>query len=130
MTVESVFTNIHGREAEVFFVLLLTSGKYSFLPELYEIFGKDSTIKFLELFAGMTVEVPSVKRLSSLARDTKVYTRVKNANPSHRATVIKSLAREFSTDEKRIRLIYDRTRTFLEGSLGFKLVKRRGHGKA
>ncbi len=121
----AVFTNLHGREVEVFYVLLLGSGKYSFLPDLYEIFGRESTIKFLEIFAGCKLKVPTVDQLERIARNTKVYTSVELAHYKRRAIVIENLALEFDTDETGIRQIHQRTKTYLEENLGFKVKQPR-----
>ena len=63
MSAKSVLSHLNGRQVEAFYVLLVSSGDYTFLPELYDIFGRDTTIKFLDVFAGCKIEVPKVEKL-------------------------------------------------------------------
>ncbi len=110
---------------EAFYVLLVSSGSYTFLPELYDIFGRDETIKFLEIFQGCSLSVPKAEKLEKLARDVSIYTRVERAPTSaSRTVIIRRLAEEYELLEDRIRTIYAKTKVKLEDELGFKAVKK------
>ena len=54
-------------------VALLRAGKDTLLPEIYDIFGKDKLLKFLDIFSGATIRVPPRKVLEDSIRDTYVY---------------------------------------------------------
>lgn len=108
---------------EVFYALLVSSGKYTFLPELYDIFGREATIRFLEIFAGCRVKVPKLDKLETIARSTAIYVRVSQVSEKRKPSIIKALAEEYELTEDRIRSIYNRTKKHLEDDLGFKLTK-------
>lgn len=59
--------------ADLFLALLLRDGTLTYLPELYEVFGPEKLVDFLDIFAGATFEVPSTEVLSKIARDISVY---------------------------------------------------------
>lgn len=121
---ETVLTSLSGRQVDVFYLLLVTSGQYTFLPEIYDIFGKEATIKFLEVFAGCRLQIPSVSKLEVLARDTSIYVRIESATAAQRASVIHALADQYDLVEDRIRDIYAETKSKIENDLGFFAVKR------
>ena len=128
MSAERVLLHLSGRQVEIFYVLLVSSGKYTFLPELYDIFGREATIKFLELFSGCKLAVPKLEKLEKLSRNSVVYVRVEQASKRNKPAVIKDLAEEYEVTEDRIRSIYMKTKKKLEKDLGFKALKKR-HGK-
>ena len=109
---------------EVFYVLLVSSNKYTFLPEIYDIFGRETTIKFLELFAGCAIKVPRMEKLEKLARDTAIYVRIEQASPSQQAQLIHTLADEYDLTEDRVRRVYAATKVFLEDELGYRVIRR------
>lgn len=124
---EAVLSHLYGRQVEVFYALLVSSGRYTFLPELYDIFGREATIKFLEVFAGCRIKVPSIEKLENLARSTAIYVRIKQSKSKRRAMIVQMLAEEYELTEDRVRSIYNRTRLNLEENLGLKFVRGRKH---
>lgn len=104
----------------------MSCGSYTFLPELYDIFGREATIKFLDVFAGCKLRVPRLEKLEVLARDTSIYMRIENVSDRQKPAVIKSLAEEYESSEDRIRSYYASTKVKLEQEYGFKVrrVKR------
>ncbi len=113
---------------ETFYVLLVSSGRYTFLPELYDIFGREATINFLEIFSGCTLKVPSVQKLEKLARDVTVYTRIERAPGNQKSAIVKALATDYELTEDRIRSLYAKTKVKLEDELGFKALKKTKYG--
>ncbi len=103
----------------------MSSGKYTFLPEIYDIFGREGTIKFLELFAGCTVAVPPIETLQKLARNASVYIRLESSPPAQRAAIIRTIAEEYDLVEDRVRRVYEETKSLFEDTLGFKILCRR-----
>ncbi len=123
-SVYNILDSLKGRQIEVFYVLLVSSGKYTFLPELYDIFGKEATIKFLQIFAGCTFKVPSVKKLRLLARDTTIYVRLERANKAQHELIVKNLADDYNLGEDRVRVIYAKMKVHLEETLGFTALQK------
>lgn len=112
---------------EVFYALLVSSGDFTFLPELYDIFGREVTIRFLEIFAGCRIRVPKLDKLEALARSTAIYVRLEQVSVRQRQMVIKTLAEEYELTEDRVRTLYAKTKAKLEQELGFKVITRGNH---
>jgi len=117
--------DINGYAADVFYVLLLCSGQYDFLPELYEVLGKDLTLRVLDIFAGNKIKFPPVRELHRLAAEVHIYIRVKNATSKNRAQVIHDLSREYHLSTENVRLVYEKTKKLIEGELGMQVLHER-----
>lgn len=122
--VKVVLSHLSGRQVEIFYALLVSSGKYSFLPELYDIFGRDATMEFLEIFAGCKLKVPKVERLEELARAVAIYVRIDSAPSAQHASIVDTLAEEYELSKDRVRRIYANTKVKLEDEFGLKVIKR------
>lgn len=88
---------------DTLYLVLLDLGQQSLLPELLEVFGKETLIKFLDVFAGVTVQVPPAEEIKRAVRDTNIYVTLSQAQ--NRAEALKSLELEHSLDERSIRRI-------------------------
>lgn len=108
---------------EAFYVLLVRSGNYTFLPELYDIFGREATIDFLEIFAGCKLAVPKVEKLEKLAKEAVIYIRIEQSPRRRRFAVVKSLAEEYNTTEDRINKIYLKAKDKFD-ELGFSVIPK------
>ena len=124
MSVQAVLSSLSGRQVEAFYALLLSTGNYTFLPELYDVFGRETTIKFLEVFAGCRLSVPRVEQLEKLARDVAIYIRIDKASSDQQPIIIHTLAEEYELDETRVRAIYAKTKVKLEVELGLQIMPR------
>ena len=102
------------RYVDVLHVLLIHSGRYELLPELYEIFGRETLFRFLELFGGTTIKVPSETEIKKAARDVDIYCRITDAAADHRDEVITVLAREHDLTETWVRAIHDEMRKLMD----------------
>ena len=58
---------------DVFYLILLRICHRTLLPEILEAVGRENFIKFLDIFKGTTVRVPSAEVLHEAARDAIVY---------------------------------------------------------
>jgi len=62
-------------------LLLTIDSEYSLLPELYDIFGKEKLVEFLDVFGGTTISVPSRDKLIKYIDMIEVYSMIeKNPN--------------------------------------------------
>jgi hypothetical protein len=68
-----------GKHMDVFRLMLTLAGEKTVLPEILEVFGNDMTVKFLDIFAGVTIKVPSRDIITDAARDTDIYLTCKKA---------------------------------------------------
>lgn len=61
---------------QLLYLVLLSDDNSSILPELFDVFGEDLTLKFLDIFSGQTIVCPSKTKLSRMIRDIDMYIRV------------------------------------------------------
>ena len=58
---------------EVFIPVLLAWTRKTLIPELYEVFGPEQLMRYLDLFAGTRFEVPSRDVILKALRDAEIY---------------------------------------------------------
>jgi Mor family transcriptional regulator len=75
-----VWDDTIGRHVDVFYLALMEAAGDTLLPELYDIFGKEVTIKFLERFEGTQITVPSGDILKAAARKAAIYAALVDAD--------------------------------------------------
>lgn len=83
-------------------VMRLVSPK-SHIPEIYKVFGRDTSLQFLDTFAGMTIKVPAREVIEKCMRDVVIYMTLAKAPPSHKTRAIKSLTQRYGTSSGDIR---------------------------
>lgn len=69
----SIFDPVSGQSLDLIKVALLEFGIESHLPELFDIFGEDALLKFLDIFGGCTITIPSRHEVRDVIRDVRVY---------------------------------------------------------
>lgn len=69
----SIFDPVSGQTLDLIKVALLEFGLESHLPELYDIFGEESLLKFLDIFGGCTITIPSRHEVRDVIRDVRIY---------------------------------------------------------
>ncbi len=60
---------------DVFSAVLVDSAEATLMPEIYECLGHDKFMHFVELFGGMTIDVPSKGLFHNAARDAEMFMR-------------------------------------------------------
>jgi len=90
-------------------VALLRAGKDTLLPEIYDIFGREKLLKFLDIFAGTTVVVPTKKVLEDSIRDTYIYLGMEKAKAQRKVMtdVVRDLAIRYDIDNRKVHTIYE-----------------------
>ncbi len=97
-------------EAELFRVLLFEAAGVSHVRQLYEVFGADCLLKFFDLFAGVTLEVPSREKIERAIRDTRIFFLLNRAKVGYRSEQSRQLAREFDMSPHTVNDIFFRIR--------------------
>lgn len=113
--------DLNGHQASLFYIILLYTGKFNYLPDLYDAIGKEETIKLLDIFAGTKIEFPSEEELKKYTAEVDVYLRLKKVSSKRRPSLVRDLAREYVTSEDTIRNTYDRAAKVLERDLGIEV---------
>lgn len=101
---------------EIFRLALLRSSRDTLLPDIFEIFGIEHTMRFLDTFAGARITVPSKEVIARAVRDASIYYRtdVKKEKVSS-----EMLAREYNlSDGVIVRRILQEMRMLVESSNG------------
>lgn len=106
------------KHMDLFRLVLLQTGQYTLFPEMLEVFGQESVIKFLDIFGGITIRVPDRGVLERAVRDVDIYvTMAKCDNPE----VVGDLARKYEVDEGYVRELYLKVAS-LQEAIGAKLL--------
>jgi hypothetical protein len=71
-------------------------------------------LKFFDLFAGVTIEVPSREKIERAIRDTRIFFLMHRAGVGHRANQARELGKEFELSPHRVNAIYLRLRKRFE----------------
>ena len=109
-------------QIDILKLVLLYSDQFSLLPELYDVFGQEKLLKFLDTFSGTTVKVPPADVLERAVRDISIYLRLKKVTQEKKAGVIRSISSEMLLSETQIRQIYHDVSEIVEKRLGFKFL--------
>lgn len=72
-------------------------------PELFELFGEDLALEFIQIFGGTMMKVPSYKRVLELQRNIEIYEALCYAYSSD---TIKRLAQTYGVTEVWIKKLY------------------------
>ena len=102
-----------GELVEVFIPVLLAWTRKTLIPELYEVFGPEQLMRFLDLFAGTRFEVPSRDVILQALRDAEIYATL----AAHKDTV-RGLATKYRVEEHRVADAYDRVAALVRVTKG------------
>lgn len=92
-------------------VALMYEDKFGVLPELYEIFGQDALIKFLDVFAGRHIEVPPRDILERRIRDVRIWLELGRRDEPD---VTHALANEYGISTQAVREVYRTVSSYME----------------
>lgn len=97
---------VSGKFSSVLQLALLRTCPKSHILELFAIFGKDAFLKFLDLFEGKTLKVPSMEAIERAMKDVIIYSHLKNADPPSKPKLVKLLARKLGLTAGDVRVAY------------------------
>ena len=90
-------------------VLLLDyTGEESLLPEIYEVFGSDYFIKFMDVFAGKSFSIPLHNELEEAVMKADIFYRLNGIKSKDEYDQVQALSRRYEVNSERVRLIYNR----------------------
>lgn len=117
----SIFDPVSGQALDLIKVALLEFGLESHLPELYDIFGEDDLLKFLDIFGGCTIKVPSRYEVRDVIRDVRIYLELSRIPRSAegRQRVVNDLCTRYDLTGRSIYTIFGRMeRSFAKYRVG------------
>jgi hypothetical protein len=88
---------------DVFIPVMLAWTRKTLISELFEVFGTEHLMRFLDLFAGVRFEVPSRDLILTALRDADIYATL----AAHKDTV-RGLATKYGVEEHRVADSYAR----------------------
>lgn len=94
-----LFSERTGDYIDALYAVFVATDELQFFPEMLEIFGTDSVVKFLDIFAGQTIVVPPRDVLEVKIRDVTMWLEFNRQGE----TVIPSLARDHEMTESQVR---------------------------
>ena len=79
----------------------------SLLADFKRVFGEESTRKFIEVFSGTTIDVPSRRTIDNLERDVVIYESLCVSTDARQSRKLgEHLANRFGLTRKKVREIY------------------------
>src|SRR5262249_40962840 len=103
---------------DVFVPVMLAWTRKTLISELYEVFGTEHLMRFLDLFADTRFEVPSRDLILAALRDADIYVRL----AGHKDTV-HGLATKYGVEDHRVSDAYARVAALVGATEG------NGHGR-
>lgn len=98
-------------------VMLDLNSKYTLLPDLFEIFGRESFLKFIKVFGGKSiVKIPSYRDLEKSFEAVAIWQALRKSNTPE---MVKRLCNRYSMKESEVRAAYQR----IEGLLNEEAYK-------
>lgn len=91
------------KQLNTLLLVLLADEEYSLLPELYQIFGEETLLEFLDVFGGVELKVPRRNHLLRSIRDVAIYHRLEKSN---KPTVVNELASEYDISPETVKRIH------------------------
>jgi len=102
-----------SRLIDVFIPVMVGWTRKTLIPELYEVFGNQHLMLFLDLFAGTRIEVPSRDLILTALRDADIYSTL----TGHKDTV-RGLATKYGVAEHQVADAYARVAAIVGGTTG------------
>lgn len=96
-----VFDKLVAKNVHILQVVLSSMDEENLLPELYEIFGREALLKFLDIFGGVTIRVPKRDIVRSAVEKVKVWIVLEN-----KLATVAQLSEEMGKSEAHIRRLY------------------------
>ena len=116
-----IFDTVGLRDVDVLRVALIDCCTESHIPELYDIFGREAFLKFLDVFAGATIVCPSHETLSQCIRNVGIYLRVVREPDDTRPRLVRDLAVKYKITRSQVLRIFvemeDRLKRYKIGDL-------------
>jgi hypothetical protein len=98
--------------------VLFLCGKYTMLPEIFEIFGPEKAWKFLTVFGGRTIKVPSEKSVQESISHLLIWSELSNTHDSQREA-IKRLAHRYDMKDSEVRSAAARVQDMIDAQERF-----------
>lgn len=81
-----------SHDCDILRAALIETCANSHIPELYLIFGRENFLKFLDIFAGTTLTVPSREQLNGVLRNVAIFLALERAPDGTKENLISDLA--------------------------------------
>lgn len=102
----SIFDSVTGKFNAVLRVALSRTCPRSHVVALFDVFGKDHFLKFLDLFAGTSVQVPTKNKLEEAVRQVGIYMEMKRVTSRRRPSVARQLAKKYGLTAGEVRMAF------------------------
>lgn len=93
---------------DTFRVILLAACSNTIFPELLEVFGLEDVTKFMDIFGGLTIRVPSRTFLKQAIRDVDIYKMMTDS--FDKSAAARYLSSKYDIDEAYVRDCFERVK--------------------
>jgi hypothetical protein len=95
-------------QSKLLYLLLLRSGKYTFLPDLFDAIGEDNDmmIRLLSMFAGQRITFPTPDQIAIHTRDITIFHRLYNLAGRTLATAAEELSADYGMEGDEVKRRY------------------------
>ena len=101
-----IFDRVSDEETDILKVVLLECAERSHITEIYEVFGREYFLKFIDIFAGATITCPSRAVLEEAIRNVSIYLLISSAKLGSRAQLVRDLAAKYDLTTGYVRELY------------------------
>lgn len=101
-----IFDKISNQMIDILKIALIECAADTHIPELFEIFGRENFLKFLDIFSGCTIVCPHRAVIDKCIRDVTIYLKVERALEGTKTDAVKYLASQYSVSPGVIRQIH------------------------
>ena len=101
-----IFDTVSHKDIDILQVALIECAGNTHIPELYEIFGKEAFLKFLDIFSGSTIVCPSRIVLEEAIRNVGIFLKLEEALEGSRNKLVKDLAIKYGITSGAVRKVY------------------------
>lgn len=124
-----IMDRLTKKRLDILAVILLARSRETLLPELLEIFGREATLKFLDIFGDCEFKVPPREELERAVRDTEIYLRLtqsKRPGDAWDDAVVKELVDRYDLTREHLFDVYQGIRAIFDPTVA---VRRDAKGK-
>lgn len=98
--------NIPSATQDQIFLALVISDAFSVVPELFKTLGREQFLKFIDVYGGTTIRIPTRDSIMRCLRDVSIYQRY-----TEHGVDMKTLAQEYELSYHNVRRIILRVQT-------------------
>lgn len=102
----SIFDSVSSEFLDMLQLVLMETAAQSHLPEIFKVFGKESVLKFIDIFSGTTITVPKREVIENCMRDVSILLQMRKVGADSQATLVRDLAVRYNMTAGQVRRVF------------------------